>query len=184
VVERPTRPPPVRAPEPPPPEPVAPPPRVVGLSLESTTEGGSGPSFAVGNTREGKTADRALDPRDVPTGPPPPEAPAETTNRAATRIPIAGVTYTMPKRRRPSEPPYPETLKAQGIETDVAVMVTVSAEGKVVSVTIVRPSPYPEFNEAARQHALSEEYEPATRNGEPIARSFNFTYRFRLEDAP
>ena len=36
------------------------------------------------------------------------------------------------KRRRPSEPPYPETLKAQGIETDVAVMVTVSAEGKVV----------------------------------------------------
>ena len=31
----------------------------------------------------------------------------------------------------------------------------------------MKGSPYPEFDEAARKHALREEYEPATRNGEP-----------------
>ena len=41
--------------------------RIVGLSLESTVVGGSGPSFAVGNTRMGKTADKAEDPEQVET---------------------------------------------------------------------------------------------------------------------
>jgi periplasmic protein TonB len=179
-VQKPTRPP-VAAPEPPPepPKAKAPPPRVVGLSLESTTEGGTdtGPSFAVGNTREGKTAERAVAPSEVPT-----EAPAAASNQVARNIPTAGVSITQPKRRRPSQPPYPETLKAQGIETDVSVMVSLDASGKVGSVRILKPSPYPEFNEAARQHALTEEYEPALKNGNPIPYSFSFTYRFRLQE--
>jgi protein TonB len=176
-----TRPPPVAPPEPPPPEPKAPPPRVVGLSLESTTEGGSGPSFAVGNTREGKTAERARDPRSVPSeAPTTTETPPET-NRAASRIPMAGIVRTAPKRKHPSEPPFPETLRAQGIEANVTVMVSVSADGKVTAVRILKESPYPEFNEAARAHAMREEYEPATRNGEPVATELTFTYKFRLE---
>jgi periplasmic protein TonB len=183
VVKKPSRPPPVaKAEPPPPPEPVnAPPPRVVGLSLESTTEGGGGPAFAVGNTREGQTAERAADPKEVPPEAPPAAAPA-TVNQVARRIPTAGVVYTQPKRRQPSSPPYPETLKAQGIEADVTVMVRLSAEGTVEDVKVIKEAPYPEFNEAARAHALTESYEPATRDGVPIAYSLSFTYRFRLQE--
>jgi protein TonB len=181
VVERPTRPPPEAPPEPPPPEPKAPPPRVVGLSLESTTEGGSGPSFAVGNTREGKTDQKAVDPRLVPSEAPATDKPP-APNQVASRIPMAGVVRTAPKRKQPTEPPFPELLRAQGLEADVMVMVSVSADGKVTAVRVLKGSPYPEFDEAARQHALKEEYEPATLNGTPVATTLSFTYKFRLQE--
>jgi periplasmic protein TonB len=185
--ETPAPPPPrvVKLPRPrtPPPEPATPPPRVVGLSLESTAEGGEGPSFAVGNTRAGSTAPQAEAPREVPPIPPPmaPPAPA-AANQVATRIPTAGISYTMPRRRAPSKPPYPETLKAQGIEADVSVMVSLDATGRVSSVKVVKPSPYPEFNEAARRAASAEQFDPATRDGVPIPYPLSFTYRFRLEE--
>jgi protein TonB len=170
-------------PKAPPPEPVkGPPPRVVGLSLESTSEGGEGPAFAVGNTRAGTTAEKAEAPKDVPPAPPAETAPSPSPNQVASRIPTTGITYTMPKRRSPSKPPYPETLKAQGIEADVPVMVHIDADGKVTSVKVVKPSPYPEFNESARRAAAAEEFEPATRDGVPIPYTLSFTYRFRLEE--
>ena len=179
-VERPAAPPPKA--EPPPPAPKAPPPRVVGLSLDSTSAvGGEGPSFAVGNTRSGRTAEQAVDPQAVPSEAPPPEA--AVSNQAASRIPTAGVRYTQPKRRRPTEPPYPDMLKTQGVEANVVVMVTLDSTGKVTKVKILKEAPFPEFNEAARRHALSEEYEPALRDGVPIPYSLTFMYRFRLEDA-
>jgi TonB family protein len=62
------------------------------------------------------------------------------------------------------------------------VMVSVGADGKVTAVRVLKGSQYPEFDEAARQHALKEEYEPATLNGAPVATTLSFTYKFRLED--
>ncbi len=184
-IEKPFRTPPkvAQAEPPPPPTPVpkGPPPRVVGLSLESTTEGGEGPSFAVGNTRVGQTAATAVAPSEIGPDPGLQTAPAET-NKAAARIPVAGVKYSLPKRKQPSKPPYPETLKSQGIEADVTVMVNLDVAGKVVAVKIIKEAPYPEFNEAARKAAGAEEFDPATRDGVPIAYTLSFTYRFRLED--
>jgi protein TonB len=166
----------------PPPEPAkAPPPRVVGLSLESTAEGGDGPSFAVGNTRAGATAGRAEAPKEVAPTAAAEAPPQPTANRAATRIPTAGITYTMPGGK-PKQPPYPATLKAQGLEGDVGVTVQLDATGRVTKVTIVKPSPYPEFNEAARQAAADETFTPATRDGVPIPYPLTYTYRFRLDD--
>lgn len=184
-------------PEPPPPEPKAPPPprdappprtqpkRVVGLSYESTSEGGSGPAFAVGNTREGKTERKAEAPREVPREPGTgtamgPDAPP--ANKTATRLPTAGARYVLPKRKRPSVPAYPATLKSQGVEADVTVMVTIDAAGKVTGVKIIRPAREEEFNEAARRAALAEAFEPATKDGAAIPYTLSFTYRFRLED--
>jgi protein TonB len=176
-------------PEAPPPKepPKAKPMRVVGLSLESTNGTGDGPSFAVGNTRMGETAKKAVAPEAVP--PPSVEAPPvaapsgpAASNQVASRIPVAGVKYSLPKRRNPKKPPYPTTLKSQGIEADVTVLVTISAEGKVTSVKLIKEAPYPEFNQAARQAALDEEFEPAARDGVPIPYTLSFTYRFRLED--
>ena len=49
-------------------------------------------------------------------------------------------------------------------------------------VKLLRESPYPEFNEAAKKAALEQEWEPATRNGEPMASTKKYSYRFRLTD--
>jgi len=193
-VEKPVRqPPPPKVKAPPPPATPTPPPktapvRVVGLSLESTTEGGEGPSFAVGNTRLGETDKKAKAPKEV--GPAPtgtstlPAAGGPTTNRAASHIPVAGVQYGKPTPRggKQKQPPYPPVLRSQGIEGDVPVLVNISAEGKVTSVKILKASSYPEFDEAARKTALEQEWEPATRDGIPMPFTLSYTYRFRLED--
>jgi periplasmic protein TonB len=159
--------------------PKGPPPRVVGLSLESTTEGGDGPAFAVGDTRFGQTADRAALPRDEAAN-----ARAGATapqNRPAARIPAEGVKYTAPKMKRKVEPTYPELLKAQGIEADVTVLVSIGAGGEVIDVKIVKGSPYAEFNQAARDTALQQAFEPELRDGVPIPSTLSWVYRFRLE---
>jgi periplasmic protein TonB len=179
----------VPPPEAPPPKepPKAPPVRIIGLSLESTTEGGDGPGFAVGNTRMGETDKKAVAAKDVkpasteaprlaaPSGP-------AAVNQVASRIPSAGVQYGLPKRRNKKEPPYPVTLESQGIEADVTVMVSINDQGRVTAVKLIKEAPYPEFNEAARTTALAEEFDPATRDGVPIPYSISFTYRFRLKE--
>lgn len=174
--------PPPTKPEPPPEPESRPPPRVVGLSLDSTTAGGGGPAFAVGNTQTGKTADVAVAPEEVPAEAPPEAAPDPSPNRVARSLPRAGVARTLAKRVRESKPPYPEMLKQQGIEGDVTVYVEIDATGRVVSAKIVRPSPYPEFNEVALPFVRTEQYEPATRDGVPVPSSLSFTIRFRLEE--
>ena len=138
--------------------PKAKPVRVVGLSLESTAgEGGDGPAFAAGNTRMGETAREGRRPVGYlrrPKGDS--QAPESGTgNKTASRIPVAGVKYVPPKRKNPKSPPYPATLKSQGIEGDVMVLVSLDATGKVMSVKIIKGSPYPEFDEAARTTALA-----------------------------
>ncbi len=175
--------------EPPPKEPEKkPPPRIVGLSFESTVGEGSGegPAFAVGNTRLGETDKVAVKKEDVPK-----ERPAAvhgtekptTANQAATRIPVKGVTYTDAKYRGIQiKPDFPPTLKAQGIEGDVDVLVFIDATGKVTNVKLLRESPYPEFNEAAKKAALAQPWDPATRNGEPMASTKKYAYRFRITD--
>jgi protein TonB len=191
--KKPEPPPPPKAPPPPkvtkaPPPPEAPepktPPRVVGLSLESTTEGGNGPAFAVGNTRAGQTAGVAQAPKDIPKTDVPAPAPV-AKNAVASRIPTAGVVYVPPKHKGTrKDPPYPETLKAQGIEADVTVMVSIDAQGKITGVKVIKPAAYPEFNDSARQTALEEDGQwfPATRDGTPMPYSWSYTYHFRLEN--
>ncbi|HVR62313.1 MAG TPA: energy transducer TonB [Polyangia bacterium] len=166
---------------PPAPAPPRAPVRVVGLSLESTTEGGNGPAFAVGETRAGETAARAPEPRPAPAvaGP----VATASPNAVASRIPVAGVNIVKPRvKGEPRKPRYPEVLKAQGIECDVDVLVSVGADGKVTKVKIITAAPNEEFNQAARAAAEGDEWEPATRDGVPFSYTINRTYRFRLED--
>jgi len=167
--------------------PKAAPARVVGLSFESTVgdgEGGEGPAFGVGNTRMGETAKTAAAPKDVPKeiinkG-------ATTTkpsaNAVATRIPVAGVEFKLPKLKKDVKADYPPSLKAQGIEGDVPVIVWIDIAGKVTSVKILKESPYPEFNEAAKKAAMADEFEPATRNGVPTPTTLKYNVSFRLVD--
>jgi len=178
-------PPPKAAPEPP----KGPPPRVVGLSMESTTEGGDGPAFAVGNTRAGETAERAAAPETVKPAPAasPVVAPVRKVsavgNRVATSIPTQGVVRVRAKPKHKVDPPYPDLLRSQGIEADVKLLVHIDESGKVTEVEVTAPCPYPEMNEAARKAALASEYEPATRDGVPVTEIIPVTTRFRLEEA-
>lgn len=186
VIEKPVRPPPKVAKAPPPPTetPKAPPPVIAGLSFESTTEGGGGPSFAVGNTLRAETAERAAEPKPMApaTGETAPTADPAKTNRVASRIPSEGVKYALPRRTKEGKKDYPPTLKAQGIEADVVVTVQIDATGKVTSVKIIKESEFPEMNESARQSALDAEYQPATRDGVAIPFPLTYTIKFRLED--
>lgn len=173
--------------EPPPdqPEPKKPPQRIVGLEIESTVEGGDGPSFNVGNTRMGKTERKAVDPRTVEprtSRPAPPTPRPEPANRVAANIPGSKAVIVKPKRVRKVEPEYPKMLRARDIEGTVVVRVNLSAAGEVTKVDIIAPAKYPEFNEAARAAARKERFRPATRNGRPIPFSLSFSYRFRLND--
>ena len=70
------------------------------------------------------------------------------------------------------------------IHTAGNLLVNIDATGRVTSVKVLRPSPYPEFNEAARREALAEQFDPATRDGVPIPYTLSFTYHFRLKDSP
>jgi TonB family protein len=165
-----------------------PPPRIVGLNFESTVgeDSGDGPAFAVGNTRLGETDKIAVKKEDVPKDRPAPVHGTEkptVANQVATRIPSKGVTFGEAKYRGVQiKPPYPPTLKVQGVESDVEVLVFIDATGKVTMVKILHESPYPEFNEAAKKAALAQQWEPATRNGEPMTSTKKYSYRFRLTD--
>ena len=179
-------PPPPKVKAPPPPEPPkGPPPRVVGISLDSTAEGGNGPAFAAGDTHSGQTAERAEAAKPPPTEAPAPAPQPKVTskNQVASRIPIAGVVIVPPKAQGGMRKPvYPEQLKVQGIEGYVTVMVVVTAEGKVASVDIIAPAPQAEFNEAARQAALAQPWEPATKNGVAYGYTVSYRYGFTQED--
>jgi TonB family protein len=144
--------------------------RIVGLDLGSTVEGGSGPTFATGNSLDGATARRAAAP--VAVGPAPP-------NRAATTL---GPGLSRPRRLRAVRPPYPAMYRERGIEDDVVVRVHLDDQGRVERVELVGPSIHQEFNRAARQTALRERFAPARRNGRPIPFALTFAYRFRLAD--
>jgi TonB family protein len=168
--------------------PKAQPARVVGLSFESTVGEsageGEGPAFGVGNTRMGETAKTAAPAKDVPkqTINKGPTTVKPVANAVATRIPVAGVVFAQARRKKEVKPEFPPTLKTQGIEGDVPVIVWIDATGKVTAVKILKESPYPEFNEAAKKAALADEFEPATRNGVPVATTLKYNVSFRLVD--
>ncbi len=152
--------------------------KLVGLSLESTSEAGQGPTFAVGGTLAGSTPATAAS----TTTPPAPnvEAPAGP-NRAARGLPRPGSVLTPPHRLREVKPRYPDARRASGVEADVLLVVSLDAAGRVLSVTVGRSSHDAAFDDAARQAAREERFSPALRDGLPVATTFSFTTHFRLD---
>ncbi len=163
--------------------------RVVGIDYESTVSDGKGPSLGTGTTRMGQSSTTAQDPKEA----------AKQTNgtsdkpgtgkgdevrqqRTASHIPTRDIVFVKPKRSKPSKPPYPETLKARGLEGDVEVRVSIDAKGRVTEVAILKSSGEAAFDEAARVAAQGESFQPATRDGQPVAFTLSYSYRFRIEE--
>lgn len=164
---------------PPPPPPTAPPPRrVVGISFESTVQAGRGPTFAVGNTRMGRSEPNATVPETVEKLPKAPRP-----NRIARRIPRRGVNLVKPRKIGGRvRPEYPTDLKAQNLEANVVVEVTIGVDGRVRRVEVIAPSPHTAFNESAVEAAKKQRWSPAEQRGQPIEFTVTYTVRFRLKD--
>jgi periplasmic protein TonB len=154
--------------------PPAAPVKVVGLSLESTSEAAHGPAFTTGDTLAGTTSTTAA-PRNGPADPP---AGANRVARGALR---PGSVLTPPRRLHEVKPHYPDARRAAGVEADVLLVVSLDAAGRVVSVTVGRSSGDAEFDEPARAAARQEQFSPALRDGAPVPTTFTFTTHFRLD---
>jgi len=68
--------------------------------------------------------------------------------------------------------------------SDVEVLASIDATGRVISVSILQESPCQEFNEAAKQAALAQQWFPAKRNGHAITSVKKYVYRFRVPTEP
>lgn len=197
VAEREPLPEPVSAEEPPtPPTDVAPPENVrpisIGLEGNSFSTGGAGPTFARGDRASGGRPDRtSVDPNDTRTAAETVPVAAEEAAPAAApsgrqgrpprdRSPriASGVTANIPASR------YPAEAERNEIEADCIAMIDVDADGRVRGVDSVRCTVLDMgFEDVARSHVLDEfRFEPAIRDGVPVAEQVRWTFTFRFDD--
>jgi periplasmic protein TonB len=153
---------------PPPEQPPKPAPLVVGISMSSTSSAGS---FAapVGNTLYGKTADRPTDPDKVQAYSAPKYTPLYQVDQ-------------QPRVLVDPKVPYPEEARRAGMEGSVVLAITIDPEGKVVAAKVVKGNLGYGLDEAALKGIRAFHFSPATKNGEPVSTTINFTYTFLLDD--
>lgn len=151
---------------PPPETPQKPVPIVVGVTMSSTTAGGS---FAVqvGNTTYGKAADTVVDPSQVKAYSAPKYAPP-------------GSADSEPELMGEVKIPYPPEAQKSEIEGSVRLKVTLSAAGQVENVVVISGPGYG-LNEAARDALRRFRFKPAMKGGEAVGYTFIYTYTFLLD---
>ena len=67
------------------------------------------------------------------------------------------------------KPRYPESARRRGIEGTVLLQMRITAQGRVEDVQVVRSAGYPELDESAMEAVRRWRFEPARRNGAPVA---------------
>jgi TonB family protein len=77
-------------------------------------------------------------------------------------------TIVAPVLKKMVEPTYPPDALKAGLQAVVKLKLTVSKEGKVIAAEVLEPAGHG-FDEAAKAAAMQLEFEPATRNGKPVA---------------
>jgi len=107
-----------------------------------------------------------------------------TQNQAATHPPVSPGIRSGPKVKYAPNPSdfLPPNLGAQQFDQSIPVVVTTNKDGQVTKVIVLKPSIYPEFNEAAKELAMQVRYDPATINGDALETTLKFTIHFKLED--
>ncbi len=157
--------------EPPPPD-AKPAPIKIGISLSSTTEGGS---FAVGtgNTLYGKADAKAADPNEVK-----PYQAGET--KQAPYVPSSRVT-SLPSVSKVVDPGYTPEATRERIEGQVIMRVKIDAEGKVVDVRVIKGLGYG-LDERAVDAMRRTRFKPAKAGGEAVGTEISYTLTFFLQD--
>jgi vitamin B12 transporter len=78
---------------------------------------------------------------------------------------------------------YPEAAKAQRLQANVLLQLTIDATGQVTEANVLEPVGNG-FDEAATEAALRLRFEPARNNGAPIPARIRYPYVFELEPEP
>jgi TonB family protein len=86
----------------------------------------------------------------------------------------------LPKQTKFVDAPYPPEAQAAGLQAEVPLLLDIDKTGKVTNVTVTAPQGHG-FDEAAQAAALQFEFEPATRDGKPLAVRLPYKYRFTLQ---
>jgi TonB family protein len=92
-------------------------------------------------------------------------------------------TVTAPKLVHFEHAPYPAEAEKAGVEGDVVLRLDIGKDGKVAKVEVVESAGHG-FDEAASAAAEKFLFDPATRNGTPVAARILYKYSFTLKKAP
>jgi TonB family protein len=93
---------------------------------------------------------------------------------------VEGGTITKPVAREKLPPTYPPEMRKEGLSGQVVAELVIDVDGMVRGVEIVE-SPAAEFSAAATEALEQWTFEPATKNGKPVAVKFTVTMMFRLD---
>lgn len=78
-------------------------------------------------------------------------------------------------------PNYPQRALSAGIEGEVTLAFTITAEGRVENLRVTHAEPPGVFDREARRAAARWRFAPRTEGGQPVAREATKTLYFRLE---
>ena len=123
--------------------------------------------------------------------PPLPVAPVHPAAPAASQavepsgpVPAGAAPHVIPPELlEQAEPVYPEAAREAGLEARVTLRLDLDREGRVTHAEVVEPQGHG-FDEAALRAAEQLSFQPASREGQPIAVRILFHYDFKLAPAP
>lgn len=107
--------------------------------------------------------------------------PAEPAAPAAAPPPAGAATSEEVTPLVDIPPNYPQRALAAGIEGEVTLAFTITAEGRVDNLRVTAAKPRGVFEREARRAAARWRFEPRRENGQPVAREATKTLYFRLE---
>ena len=141
---------------------------VFGLTMESTSQAGSGPAVPVGNTLQGPAGPRATPGKAKPLAGPPVAA------YQVTKMPL-------PKGRCTGR--YTEEARAAGVEDSVVLNLVVGEDGRARDIEVVQGLDHG-LNAAAIKAVKACRFTPGERAGQPVpVRIRAFKIRFFMQDA-
>ncbi len=155
-----------------PPEPTESAPPVFGVTMSSTVQGGdSGMKVRVGNTlmKDPENEFTKADEVKPYAGPP-----------KKSYVPPSQVSK-MARPRGECRGDYPEEAKRLGIEGKVRLLITIEKDGTVSTVKVLKGLGYG-LDEVAKAAIGECEFDPAYKDGEPVAIKVPYTYTFQLDE--
>jgi TonB family protein len=116
-------------------------------------------------------------PSPPPVAPPPPASPPAASD--APTPPLARPDTTLPVLKKDEGAAYPAQALSEGIHdaVEVRLVLTIDASGLVTGAVLDAPVGHG-FDEAALDAARRLVFDPATRDGKPVAAKFRYLYRF------
>ena len=93
---------------------------------------------------------------------------------------VAAPALTPPKLVKATQPVYPAEKLESGVNASVALVLTLDETGKVTDATVAT-SAGDDFDQAAVDAAKQLEFEPAQRDGKPVAAKIPFRFQFEAQ---